>query len=151
VAYFPWAIFRSLLRFVLLAPLALLCAAAAAAITVLAAGPSELTRAGGWAAAALVACYCLGPGSVGCRRPLNRLYGRVTRSSFGAVAGFVSLGALAAVAVVAAASLIPGYWPAAHLGQQLQNATINHPLLNHLPGNIGQVGRQFISWVGHRL
>jgi hypothetical protein len=151
VAFFPWAVCRSVLRFVLLAPLAALCAAAAAAVTVLAAGSSQLPRAGGLAAGALVACYCLGPGSAGCRRPISKLYGRVTRSPFGALAVFIGMAALAAVAVSAAASLMPGYWPAAHLGQQLQNATVNHPLLSHLPGNLTKVGRQIISWIGHRL
>jgi hypothetical protein len=151
IAYFPWAACRSAVRFVLLAPLALLCAAAAAAITVLAAGSSALPRAGGWAAAALVACYCLGPGSAACRRPMAKIYGRVTRSGFGAAAGFIVLATLAVLAVAAAASLTPGYWPDAHLGQQLQSAPLNHPLLSHLPGNISQVGRRLISWVGHRL
>jgi hypothetical protein len=151
MAFFPWAVCRSVLRFVLLAPLALLCAAAAAAVTVLAAGSSELPRAGGWAAGALVACYCLGPGSAGCRRPITKLYSRATRSPFGALAAFIAIAALAALAVSAAGSQMPGYWPAAHLGQQLQNATLNHPLLSHLPGNLTKVGRQVISWLGHRL
>jgi Protein kinase domain len=151
VAYFPWALFRSAIRFVLLAPLALLFATAAAAITVLAAGSSDLPRAGGWAAGALVACYCLGPGSAACRRPIGKFYGRITRSSLGAAAGFICLAVLAVVAVLAAASLAPGYWPDAHVGQQLQNAPVNHPLLSHLPGNISQVGNRVLSWVGHRL
>jgi serine/threonine protein kinase len=150
-AFFPWAACRSVLRFVLLAPMALLCAAAAAAIAVLAAGPSQLPRVGGWAAGALVACYCLGPGSVACRRPISKFYGRVTRSGIGATAGFICLAVLAVLAVSAAASLAPGYWPATHLGHQLQNATLNHPLLNNLPGNLGQVSKRLISWVGHRL
>jgi Protein kinase domain len=150
-AFFPWAICRSVLRFVLLAPLALLSAAAAAAIAVLAAGPSSLPRAGGWAAGALVACYCLGPGSAACRRPINRFYSRITTSALSAVAGFIALAALAVVAITAAASLDPGYWPDSILSQHLQALPLHHPLLNHLPGNLGQVGRQLVSWVGHRL
>jgi hypothetical protein len=151
VAFFPWAICRSVLRFVLLAPLALLCAAGAATVTVLAAGTGQLPRAGGWAAGALVACYCLGPGSAGCRRPISRLYGRATRSPFGALTGFIGLAAVAAVAVSAAMSLLPGYWPAPHLGQQLQHATVHPALLNHFPGNLTYVGRQFIKWFGHQF
>jgi Protein kinase domain len=150
-AFFPWAICRSVLRFVLLAPMALLCAAAAAAIAVLATGPSQLPRVGGWAAGALVACYCLGPGSAACRRPISKFYGRVTRSGLRATAGFICLAALAVLAVSAAASVAPGYWPAAHLGHQLHNATLSHPLLNNLPGNLDQVSKRLISWVGHRL
>jgi hypothetical protein len=150
-AFFPWAICRSVLRFVLLAPLALLCAAGAAALTVLAAGPSALPRAGSWAAGALIACYCLGPGSVACRRPIGKLYSRITRSALAATIGFIVLAAVAVLAVAAATSLVPGYWPDAHLAQQLHNAPLSHPLLNHLPGNLTQVSRRLLSWVGHRL
>jgi hypothetical protein len=151
IAFFPWAVCRSVVRFILLAPLALLCAAAAAAVTVLASGTSALPKAGGWAAGAFIACYCIGPGSAACRRPLGQLYGRVTRSGLGAAAGFIALALLVVVAVAASASLAPGYWPDVHLGQQLQNAPLNHPLLNHLPGNISQVSKRLISWVGHGI
>jgi predicted Ser/Thr protein kinase len=151
IAYFPWAVCRSVVRFVLLAPLALLCAAGAVVVTVLATGTSALPRAGAWAAGAVVACYCVGPGSAACRRPLGQFYGRITRSGLGAAAGFIALALLAVAAVAAAASLAPGYWPDAHLGQQLQNAPLNHPLLSHLPGNLTQVSKRLISWVGHRL
>jgi hypothetical protein len=118
---------------------------------VLASGTSALPRAGGWAAGAIVACYCLGPGSAACRRPLGQFYGRITRSGLGATAGFIALALLAVVTVAAATSLAPGYWPDAHLGQQLQSAPLNHPLLSHLPGNLTQVSKRVISWVGHRL
>jgi len=151
VALFPVAVLRSVLRFILLAPLALLCAVAAAAITVLASGPAHLTRAGGWAAGALIACYCLGPGSAACRRPIRKMYGRITRSPLGATAGLIGLAVLALLAVTAVASVAPGYWPDPHLGQQLQNAPLHHPLLSHLSGNLAQVGRKLVSWVGHRL
>ena len=80
-AYYPWAVVRSVIRFILLAPLALLFAAAAAAIAVLASGSTALPKAGAFAAGALVACYCLGPGSAPCRRPLSRVYGRMTTSA----------------------------------------------------------------------
>jgi hypothetical protein len=150
-AYFPWAIVRSVLRFILLAPLALLCAAGAAAVGVLAAGPSALPKIAAWAAGALVACYCLGPGSAPCRRPLSRFYGRMTSSAFGAVAGFAGLAAVAGVAVVAAAALTPGYWPASHLGQQLQTATLHQSFLHQWPSSLARFGRQLMSWVGHRL
>jgi len=148
--FFPWAVLRSAVRFVLLAPVALLCAGGAAAVAVLTAGSFSLPRAGSWAAGALVACYCLGPGSAGCRRPLGQFYGRVTRSGFGALVGFACLAAVAAVAVTAAVALAPGYWPAVHLGQHLQTASLADPL-DHLPSSLARVGRQLITWVGHRL
>jgi hypothetical protein len=151
VAYFPWAVFRTVVRFILLAPLALLCAAGAAAVAVLSAGPSVLPKAGAWAAGALVACYCLGPGSAACRRPLSRFYGAITRSTFGAAAGFAGLAAVAAVAVAAAATLAPGYWPAAHLGQQLQTASLGHSLLHQWASSLTRTGRQILTWAGHRF
>jgi hypothetical protein len=150
-AYFPWAVVRSVVRFILLAPLALLCAAGAAAVGVLAAGPSSLPKAAAWAAGALVACYSLGPGSAPCRRPLSRFYGRMTSSAFGAVAGFAGLAVIAGVAVIAAAALTPGYWPANHLGQQLQTATLHQSFLHQWPSSLTRLGRQLMSWVGHRL
>jgi predicted Ser/Thr protein kinase len=151
VAYFPWAVVRTVVRFILLAPLALMCAAGAAAIAVLSSGPAALPRAGAWAAGALVACYCLGPGSAACRRPLSRFYGSITRSTFGAAAAFAGLAAVAAVAVAAAATLAPGYWPAAHLGQQLQTASLGHSLLHQWAASLTRAGRQILSWAGHRL
>ncbi len=150
-AYYPWAVVRSVVRFILLAPLALLFAAAAAAIAVLASGSTALPKAGAFAAGALVACYCLGPGSAPCRRPLSRVYGRMTTSAFGAVASLAAIAALAGVAVIAAAALAPGYWPATHLGQQLQTGTLHQSFLQQWPGNLSRVGKQIIDWVGHRL
>jgi hypothetical protein len=150
-AFFPLAVIRSVIRFVLLAPLALLCAAGAAAVAVLASGSTALPKAGAFAAGALVACYCLGPGSAPCRRPLSRVYGRMTTSAFGAVASLAAIAALAGVAVIAAAALAPGYWPAAHLGQQLQTGTLHQSFLQQWPGNLSRVGKQIIDWVGHRL
>jgi hypothetical protein len=150
-AFYPWAVVRSVLSFVLLAPLALLCAVGAATLAVLAAGPSELTRAGGYAVGALVACYCIGPGSRACRRPLGTFYGSLTRSAPAAVLGSFALVALAGAAIVAAATLTPGYWPAGHLGNQLQTASIAHPALNQLPGHLTEVGRRVVQWLGLRF
>ncbi len=142
--FYPWAMVRAVLRFVLLAPLALLFAAAAAVLAVLATGPADLPRAVSYAAGALVACYCLGPGSAGCRRPLDRFYGRVIRSAPAAVLGFVGLAAIAIAVVAAAVTLAPGYWPVVHLGSQLQVAgTTSHPALSNVAG----VGRQLVDWL----
>jgi predicted Ser/Thr protein kinase len=150
-AFYPVAVVRSVLSFLLLAPLALLCAVAAATLAVLAAGPSQLTRAGGYAVGALVACYCIGPGSKACRRPLSAFYGGLIRSAPAAVLGSFGLVALAAAALAAAATLTPGYWPAGHLGNQLQTASLAHPVLNQLPGQLTGVGRRIIQWLSLRV
>ena len=147
-AFYPWAVCRSVLSFLLRAPLALLCAAVAAVLAVLAAGQTELPRAGGYAAGALVACYCIGPGSRACRRPLSSFYGRVARSAPAAAIGSLGLAAMVAGVVVAAATSTPGYWPDWHLGNQLQAATIAHPALNHYSGHVTDLGRQLAHWLG---
>jgi predicted Ser/Thr protein kinase len=150
-AFYPWAVIRAVLTSVALAPLALLCAAVAAALTVLAAGPGSLPRAGAYAAGALIACYCLGPGSRACRRPLSRFYGRMTSSAVTGVLGSIGLVAIAAAAVAAAVTLAPGYWPAVHLGNQLQTATIHHPGLNGLGSNLTSLGKRVLHWLGNRI
>jgi Protein kinase domain len=148
VAFYPWAVVRSVVRFVLLAPLALLSAAAVAVLVVLAAGPGPLARPASLAVGAAVACYCVGPGSAPCRRPLSRFYGRVTRSVPAAVLGSIGLVAVAIAAIGAAATLAPGYWPAGHLGNQLQAATIAHPALGGFPRSLSDIGTRLLHWLG---
>jgi hypothetical protein len=146
--FYPWAVCRSVLGSLLLAPVALLFAAAAAVLAVLMVGPNQLPRASGFAVGGFVACYCIGPGSRPCRRPLSKFYGRVTRSIPAAVLGSIGVAALVIAAIAAAATLAPGFWPAAHLGNQLQTATISHPGLHFLHGNVADVGRRFVHWLG---
>jgi hypothetical protein len=152
-AFYPLAVCRSVLSVLLLAPLALLCAAVAVVLAVLAGGAAELPRAGGYAAGAIVACYCIGPGSGACRRPLSKFYGQVARSVPAALIGSLGLAAMVAGVAVAAATMAPGYWPDLHLGSQLQAATLPHPVLphpalNHLSGNVTRLGRQLAHWLG---
>ena len=146
-AFYPWAVVRSVLRFLLLSPAALLCGGGAAVLAVVAAGPGQLPRVAGCAAGGVVACYALGPGSAACRRPLNRFFGRVTRSTSAAVLGSVGLVAIALAVIGAAVTLAPAYWPAAHIGNQLQTAATSHPAL----GNVADVGRRVMHWLGGRF
>jgi hypothetical protein len=150
-AFYPVAVVRAALRCILLAPLAVLCAAAAAALSVLVSGPSALPRAASFAVGALIACYCLGPGSGACRRPLARFYGRLTTTRPAAVLGSVALVALAAAAIGTAASSAPAYWPATTLGNQLQTAATVHPALNHLTLNVSTIGSHVWRWLGERV
>ena len=71
----PWTVARALVTTVLLAPLALPVAAAAAALSVLLVQADSLPKAGSWAAGAAVAFYCFGPGSRRPRRQLRRMTG----------------------------------------------------------------------------
>ncbi|HTA08427.1 MAG TPA: protein kinase [Streptosporangiaceae bacterium] len=146
--FYPWAVCRSVASSLLIAPLALLCAVAAAVLSVLVIGPDQLSRAGADAAGALIACYCIGPGSAAARRPLSRFYGRVTRSVPAAVLGSIGAAAVAFAVIAAAATLAPGFWPASHLGNQLQSGQLLHPGLGHLSGNVAGLGRRLLSWLG---
>lgn len=145
--FYPWAIVRSALRFVLLSPLALLCATVAAVLAVLATGSAQLPRDISYAAGALLGCYCLGPGSAACRRPLSKFYGHVARSAPAAVLGAVGLAAVAVALAGAAITLAPGYWPDAHLGNQLHSAATGHPSFT----NVADVGRRVWHWLGTRI
>jgi hypothetical protein len=128
IAFVPAAVLRSLLNLVVKLPLALLFAATAAAISLLAV--PDGTRAGGYAAGALVACYGLGPGSARCRRPLSRFFGAVTRSGPSAVVVFIGMTALAVGAVATAISVPPAIWPVVHLSQYVEHL----PLVRAITG-----------------
>jgi hypothetical protein len=136
IAFLPVAVLRSLLNLILKLPLALLFAAAAAAISLLAV--PNATRAGGWAAGALVACYGLGPGSARCRKPLSKFFGAVTRSAPSAVVAFIGMTALAVGTVAAAISVPPYIWPVIHLSHYWDQI----PLVRFLTG----LPDEFAKW-----
>jgi hypothetical protein len=107
----PWAILRALLGVLILAPLALICAAIAAAATVLAVRGHPLPTAGAYAAGAFIACYGLGPGSRTPRRQLSRIYGALARNRELTI---VVVGAVVLIMVAAiglAASQPHDLWP----------------------------------------
>jgi len=107
----PWAIARSLLTLVLLAPVAALFAAVVFVGTIVFTSTSSVAMAGGYAAGAAVACYGLGPGSAAPRRQLNRIFGAVARTR-GPVAVLTLVMACLAIAAVATAASQPSlYWP----------------------------------------
>lgn len=107
----PWALVRALASSVLLAPLALACGAAAAAVTILAAHGLPYRAAAGYGAGAFIAFYGFGLGSAKPRRQLGRLFGPVARRRLSAALTAVLLLVLA-VAVAAAAVTQPHQiWP----------------------------------------
>ncbi len=114
--YFPVALARTALRFLLLSPLGLILAAVVAALTLVLASVHPVTRAAGYAAGALIAFYGLGPGSGAARRPLGALLGRATRSPGTAVLTGILVFALACVLAVAAVRTGPVFWPARPFG-----------------------------------
>jgi hypothetical protein len=108
----PWTVARALLTTVLLAPLALLVAGAAAAASVAFAHTQTLPAAGSWAAGAVVAWYCVGPGSRTPRRQLRRMSATVIRSRASMIAALIATWALAIAVVSSALSQPPLIWPA---------------------------------------
>jgi serine/threonine kinase PknH len=108
----PWTVARALLTTVLLAPLALIVAGAAAAASVAFAQTHTLPAAGSWAAGAAVAWYAVGPGSRTPRRQLRRMSATVIRNRTAMTAALIATWALAAAAVSSALSQPPLIWPA---------------------------------------
>ncbi len=107
----PWAIARSLLTTVLLAPIALVVGTAVAIATLIMVRANPLPLAGSYAAGAVVAFYGIGPGSAGPRRQVNRLFAAVSRTRTAAAVAALVMFCLAAAAVGAATSQPPLYWP----------------------------------------
>jgi hypothetical protein len=107
----PWAIARSLLTLVLLAPVAALFAAVVFVGTIVFTSTNSAAMAGGYAAGAAVACYGLGPGSAAPRRQLNRIFGAVARTKGPVAVLTLVMACLAIAAVATAASQPPLYWP----------------------------------------
>jgi Protein kinase domain len=105
----PLSVARALLTEALMAPLAFGVAAAVYVATF--ALSRSLDLAGAYAPAAVVAWYGAGPGSGRPRRQLNRMAGALARTPLTAAVTALAAWALAAGAVIFAASQAPYYWP----------------------------------------
>src|SRR6266496_470439 len=179
VASAPWALARSVLVTVLLAPPLMLIAGVAAVAAIIAMGSSQLPLAAAYAAGVFMALNCVGPGSRAPRRELNRVFGAIAPTRLAAAAVTLMLGFFAAALVSLALLKAPTFWPVpdpasllAHLpGASLVSRTLAHPpgagLLPHLdhppgaglvrhlahPPGGGLVHRSiaFLRHVGHGL
>jgi hypothetical protein len=107
----PWALVRALVSSVLLAPLALFCGAAAAAVTIIAVHANPYQAAGASAAGAFVAFSAFGLGSGKPRRQLGRLFGVLARRRLPAVLTVILLSALAVGVAGAAVTQPHDIWP----------------------------------------
>jgi hypothetical protein len=107
----PLTVLRALLTEALMAPLAFIAGALVYVVTLALTHSLELPRAGAYAAAAVVAWYGVGPGSRRPRRQLNRMAGALARTPLTAALTALAVWALAAAAVIFAASQAPYYWP----------------------------------------
>jgi hypothetical protein len=108
----PLSVAKALLIEALIAPLAFAVGAAVYVATLAVTHSLSLPRAGSYAAAAVVAWYGIGPGSRRPRRQLNRMAGAVARTRLSAAVLIGVAWAVAAAAVIFAASQAPYYWPA---------------------------------------
>jgi predicted Ser/Thr protein kinase len=107
----PWAIVRSVLTTILVAPLATGVAAVVFVAAMVATSPDSVLMASGYAAGAAVALYGLGPGSGGPRREVTRIVRAVARTRTTAIIAAVIMYCLAAAMVAEALSQPPIYWP----------------------------------------
>jgi predicted Ser/Thr protein kinase len=142
----PWTVVRAVLTTVLLAPLAILVAGAAAAAAIAFARAGTLPAAGSWAAGGAVAWYCVGPGSGAPRRQLRRMSASVISSRSAMLVGLISSWALALAVISSAISQPPLIWPAT-------SSTLPHliPSLNMLP-SLGSVLHSVQRWLlGHTV
>jgi hypothetical protein len=125
---FPVALLRSVIRMLLLAPLAAVAGGIVAAITIVGTPVHPLPQAGAYAAGAVVLFYGLGPGSAGCRRPLVRFFNALGRTPVSAFIVFTGMAALALGTIIAAVTHPPFYWPFRDVSTQFPL----HGLLNDL-------------------
>jgi hypothetical protein len=107
----PWTVARALLGSALLAPLALTCAAVAAAVTIVMVRVHPFQVAGAYAAGAFVAFYGFGPGSGKPRRQLGRFFGGMARTRFPAALTAVVLAGVAVAVAGAAVTQPHQFWP----------------------------------------
>ena len=145
----PLSVVRALLTEALMAPLAFAVGAAVYFATLAVTQSLELPRAGAYAAAAIVAWYGVGPGSGRPRRQLNRMAGALARTPLTAVVTALGVWALAAGAVIFAASQAPYYWPvmSPHLPTLHGWPLIGH-LHRTLPGNgLGGLVSSAANWL----
>jgi Protein kinase domain len=131
---FPASLAWSLIRSVLMAPMALVAAVVVAAIAVVAAPHHPIAvpvaYACAYGAGAFVAFYGLGPGSGGSRRPIRSLFDAVAYTPVRSVIASAALAVVVVAAMVAAARNTPVFWPAGHLNVSLGHYHIVHVVVD---------------------
>jgi predicted Ser/Thr protein kinase len=141
-AYFPLALCRSAIRFMLLAPVAVLAGVVVAAITIISMSAHPLPRAFALGTGALIAVYALGPGSAACRGPLSRCFGS-GRGTVMTVIAFIGVAAAAGAAIAMAVSQPPSFWPAASPSAQVTLHPAVHSMLYDIRTSLLTLARHF--------
>jgi predicted Ser/Thr protein kinase len=139
-ALFPPALAWSVVRSLLLLPLALVAAGIAAVVAIVASPhdplPAALPVACAYAAGALVACYAAGPGSAGSRRAVRSFFGAVAGTPFRAGAAFVVVAGVFFAAVAVLASHAPFFWPLGNLTGWLSHLGVVHLLVHRIRARV---------------
>jgi hypothetical protein len=117
----PASLAWSVIRTLLLAPMALVIGVLGALITVAALPQHPIPEALAFGAGALVAFYFLGPGSGGSRKPLRKLFDVAAGTPISAAVAVAVVAAAALAVVTLAASHPPFFWPAGNLTVWLQH------------------------------
>jgi predicted Ser/Thr protein kinase len=110
-AAFPFFVLRSLISTVVIAPLALIVAAAVAGLTFVGMPANPGLHALSYGAGALVAFFAYGPGSGKARRQLNRVCAAAVRSPGLQAVALFGMCALAIAAVGTAVTAAAAFWP----------------------------------------
>jgi predicted Ser/Thr protein kinase len=118
---FPASLAWSVIRSLLLAPLALATALLAAVITVALVPRHPIGAAFAFGAGALVAFYCVGPGSGGSRQPMRKLFDAVAGTSAGSAVALAAVAAMVVAVISVTATHAPFFWPAGHLAAWVQH------------------------------
>jgi predicted Ser/Thr protein kinase len=139
-ALFPPALAWSVVRSLLLLPLALIAAGIVAVVTIVASPhdplPAVLPMACAYAAGALVACYGAGPGSAGSRRAIRSFFDVVAGTPLRATAAVVVVAGVFFAAVAVAASHAPFFWPFGSLTGWLSHLNVVHLLVHRIRARV---------------
>jgi predicted Ser/Thr protein kinase len=138
-AMFPPALAWSVIRSVLLLPLALVAAAIAAGVAVVVVPHHAIPVVCAYAAGMLVVFYGLGPGSAGGRRPIRSFFDSVADTPLRATAAFIAILGVFAAAVAVVAAHPPFFWPFDNLTTWLGHFNIVHTVLQQTRAKVLRV------------
>ncbi len=144
IALYPLALLRSVLVFLVLAPVALLGFAVAAAATIVAVPSHPFHLALAYGAGALVAVAGIGPGSATSREVLAKCFGAVGRTPGRLAVVYVGMLAIATWAGLTAWSQSPTYWPVHNnLHVQLAHLTTLRTMLTDVRQSLLRLAHRF--------
>jgi predicted Ser/Thr protein kinase len=138
-AFFPPALAWSVVRSLLLLPLALVAAGIVAVVTIVAVPHDALPVACGYAMGALVAFYGIGPGSAGSRRPIRSFFDHVAGTSIRTTAAFLVVASVFVAELAVVASHAPFFWPFAGLTAWLDHFSVVHLLMHRIRARVLRV------------